>query len=194
MFRQSGRYKIRAMPKSSERFIVLLRGINVSGANKVPMADLRTACTKDGMLDVATYIQSGNIVVSASGPTEAIEAQFEKLLEKKFKVTVPVIVRRASDWPAYIKGNPFPKESEDAPNAVMMALSKKKPEAKAIDQLRERATGEEKVAQAGDAIWIHFANGVADSKLFRNFDKLIGSPVTTRNWRTVLKLGEMVKE
>ena len=182
------------MKNKGERFIVLLRGINVSGANKVPMAELRSACTKDGMLDVATYIQSGNIVVSGSGSAEAIEAQFEKILEKKFKVSVPVIVRRAADWPAYIKGNPFPDESENAPNAVMMALSKKKPDPKAIIQLSERATAGEKVAQSGDAIWIHFANGVADSKLFRNFDKLIGSPVTTRNWRTVLKLGEMVKE
>ena len=182
------------MSKKNERFIVLLRGINVSGANKVPMADLRTACTMDGMLDVATYIQSGNIVICASGSTESIEDQFEKLLEKKFKVSVPVIVRRAADWPAYVKGNPFPKESEDAPNAVMMALSKTKPNPKAIEQLAERATAGEKVAQSGDAIWIHFANGVADSKLFRNFDKLIGSPVTTRNWRTVLKLGEMAKE
>ena len=114
------------MNRKDDRFVVLLRGINVSGANKVPMAELRTACTKNGMSDVATYIQSGNIVVCASGSTESIEAQFEKLLEKKFKVSVPVIVRRASDWPAYIKGNPFPKESESAPTAVMMALSKKK--------------------------------------------------------------------
>lgn len=182
------------MKRKDDRFVVLLRGINVSGANKVPMAELRTACTKDGMSDVATYIQSGNIVICASGSTESIEAQFEKLLEKKFKVSVPVIVRRASDWPAYIKGNPFPRESESAPNAVMMALSKKTPDAKALEQLRERATAGEKVAQSGDAIWIHFANGVADSKLFRNFDKLVGSPVTTRNWRTVLKLGEMTKE
>jgi uncharacterized protein (DUF1697 family) len=183
------------MRGKSGRYIALLRGINVTGRNKVPMSDLRTLCSKAGMTEVETYIQSGNLVVTASGSPGEVEEQLEKLIEKKFKLTIPVIVRRASDWPAYIKGNPFPEASAAAPNAVMIALSKKKPNAAALAGLRERAAAGERLELAGDALWIHFTDGVAKSKLAPGlFDRLVGSPVTTRNWRTVLKLGEMVKE
>ena len=147
------------------------------------------------MTEVETYIASGNLVLTAAGSPGEIEAQLEKLIEKKFKLTIPVIVRRASDWPAYIKGNPFPKASETAPNAVMIALSKKKPNPEALAALRERAVRGERLERVGDALWVHFADGVANSKLAPGlFDRLVGSPVTTRNWRTVVKLGEMTKE
>ena len=183
------------MGKPARKFIALLRGINVTGRNKVPMADLRTLCSKNGMTEVETYIQSGNLVVTAPGSAEEIEKQLEALIEKKFKLTIPVIVRRASEWPAYIKGNPFPEASMTEPNAVMLALSKKKPNAEALTGLRERAVRGEKLELVGDALWIHFKDGVANSKLAPGlFDRLVGSPVTTRNWRTVVKLGEMTKE
>ncbi len=161
----------------------------------IPMADLRTLCSKNGMDKVETYIQSGNIVLSAAGSPNSIEEQLEKLIARKFGFSIPVIVRRASDWPAYMKGNPFPEASVTAPNAVMLALSKTKPNAGALEALRERAVGGESLEQSGDALWIHFSNGVAKSKLAPGlFDRLVGSPVTTRNWRTVVKLGEMTKE
>jgi uncharacterized protein (DUF1697 family) len=180
------------LTKKSERFIALLRGINVTGRNIVPMADLRTLCSKNGMTEVETYIASGNLVLSGRGSPQEIETQLEKLIEKKFKLTIPVIVRRASAWPAYIKGNPFPEASEAAPNAVMIALSKKKLNPDALDGLRERAVRGERLERVGDALWIHFKDGVANSKLAPGlFDRLVGSPVTTRNWRTVVKLGEM---
>ncbi len=183
------------MARKTERFIALLRGINVTGRNKVPMADLRTLCSKNGMTEVETYIASGNLLITAAGSPEEIEKQLEALIEKKFKLTIPVIVRRASAWPAYMKGNPFPEASATEPNAVMLALSRKKPNADALAGLRERAVRGERLEQVGDALWIHFKDGVANSKLAPGlFDRLVGSPVTTRNWRTVVKLGEMTKE
>jgi len=183
------------MSKRSERFIALLRGINVTGRNMIPMADLRALCSKNGMTDVETYIASGNLVLSAAGSPQEIEEQLEKLIEKKFKFSIPVIVRRASEWPAYMKGNPFPEASKTEPNAVMLALSKRKPNDGALEALRERAVNGERLAREGDALWIHFKEGVAKSKLAPGlFDRLVGSPVTTRNWRTVVKLGEMTKE
>ena len=181
--------------KPTERFIALLRGINVTGRNKIPMADLRTLCSSNGLSDVATYIQSGNIVLSAAGSAEAVELQLENLIEKQFGFRVPAIVRRASQWPAYMKGNPFPEASETKPNLVMLALSKRTPNDDALERIRERAVGGEKLERVGDALWILFDQGVASSKLAPGlFDRFVGSPVTTRNWRTVVKLGEMTKE
>ena len=183
------------MTKKTDRFIVLLRGINVGGRNMIPMADLRALCSKSGMTDVVSYIQSGNLVLSAPGNSASVEAEIERLIERRFKLSVAVIVRRASDWPAYMKGNPFAGESKSEGNRVMLALSKRAPLAGAVEGLQERAANLERVRQAGDALWIHFPEGSGTSKLSPAvFDRLVGSPVTIRNWRTVLKLGEMTEK
>ena len=147
------------------------------------------------MTDVETYIQSGNLVLSAAGKPEAIEAEIEGLIERRFRLSIPVIVRRASAWPAYIRSNPFVEESRTEANRVMLALSKRAPLPGAVEGLQERATNGERVKQAGDALWIHFPNGSGTSKLSPSvLDRLAGSPVTVRNFRTVLKLGEMTEE
>lgn len=182
------------MKKRQRTFIALLRGINVSGHNKVPMSELRSMCAELGWGDIQTYIQSGNLVFTAGSAPAALEAELERAIVRSFGLLVPVIVRAATDWPAYVKSNPFPEASEREPNLVMLALSKAPPKADAEVGLRERAVNGERIVRVGDALWIHFSNGVARSKLSPGlFDRLVGSPVTTRNWRTVLKLGELLE-
>jgi uncharacterized protein (DUF1697 family) len=179
----------------ANQYIVLLRGINVSGRNKIPMLELRSMCGDLGHCDVETYIQSGNVVLKAAGAPAKIEAEIEKAIERRFGLSIPVVVRRAADWPSYVKGNPFAEASQTAPNAVMLALSKAAPKPDAAEKLCERAINQERIIQVGDALWIHYANGVANSKLSPAlFDRLVGSPVTARNWRTVLKLAEMTSQ
>jgi uncharacterized protein (DUF1697 family) len=74
----------------------------------------------------------------------------------------------------------------------MLALAKNPPKTDAVEQLQQRASGGERIVQVGDALWLHFPNGVGNSKLTPAvLDRLVGSPVTMRNWRTVLKLHEM---
>src|SRR5690349_11716785 len=104
------------MPKRSQTFVALLRGINVSGYNKVPMADLRSACGRLGWADIQTYIQSGNLIFSAPGSASSLEAELEDLIEKKFGISIPVIIRPATRWPDYVKGNPFQEKCESEPN------------------------------------------------------------------------------
>lgn len=176
-------------------FIALLRGINVGGHNKIPMAGLCSLCADLGWSDVQSYIQSGNLVFSANGTAAALEIKLERAIMEEFGFSIPVIVRAATDWPAYVKNNPFPAASEREPNRVMLGLSKTPPKPDAAKLLQERAANGEHIAQAGDAIWMHFKKGVAGSKLSPAlFDRLVGSPVTMRNWRTVLKLEEMTRK
>lgn len=180
------------MQKPSTRFIALLRGINVTGRNKVPMAELRSLCAGIGWTEVETYIQSGNVAFSSSAAPRVLESEIERAIERQFGHAISVIVRAASDWPAYVKGNPFPEASIREGNRVMMMLSKLPPRPDAVTLLRERAVNGEKLVQVGDALWIHYSSGVAGSKLSPAvFNRLVGSPVTARNWRTVLKLSEM---
>jgi uncharacterized protein (DUF1697 family) len=175
-------------------FIALLRGINVGGRARIPMPELRSLCLEHGWADVQTYIQSGNLLLRAQAEPAQLEEDLERAIERRFGFAVPVLVRSAGEWPAYVRGNPFQEESRSEPNLVMLALSKEPPKADAAGRLQERAAGGERVAQVGDALWTHFASGSARSKLTPALlDRLAGSAVTTRNWRTVLKLEELVR-
>lgn len=172
-------------------FIALLRGINVGSSKRIPMADLRALCTGLGWRDVRTYIQSGNVIFSADAEPPALEGGLERALEEQFDMRVPVVVRSARRWSDYVRSNPFPEASRAMPNLVMLALSKSPPQASAVELIRERATVE-RVERAEDALWIHFAAGSGRSKVTPALlDRSAGSPVTTRNWRTVMKLAQL---
>ena len=173
------------------RLIALLRAVNVGG-RKLPMAQLRALCGELGWEDARTYIQSGNLVFSAPGKAEALEAELEKGIRERFGLDVPVIVRTAAQWTALVAANPFPKVAEDEPNRLQLLVSKDVPKDDAAEKLMDRARAGEVVKAAGGALWFHFPAGVGTSKLTPSLiDKAAGSPSTGRNWRTVLKLQEM---
>ncbi|HUF51767.1 MAG TPA: DUF1697 domain-containing protein [Longimicrobiales bacterium] len=178
----------------SSAFVCLIRGINVGGRNVVPMAELRSVCTDLGWTGVQSYIQSGNLILYARAAPVTLEAELERGIERHFGLSVAVIVRRAEEWQTCIESNPFEESSRREPSLVMLALSKLPPEADAEGRLRERATSGERIVRVGDALWIHYPGGAGRSKLSPGLvDRLVGSPVTTRNWRTVLRIGELAQ-
>ena len=173
--------------------IALLRGINVGGARKLPMAELRAACAAAGLRTTETYIQSGNMVLAHHDPVAA-EAAIEALVAERFGFNVPVVARTAEQWRALVESCPFPEEAEGAPRSLHVLLCKRPPVDDAIEALRGRARDGEKVAHWGEEIAIHFVNGAGDSRLSPTLiDRLIGTPATARNWNTMLKLLEMVE-
>jgi len=173
-------------------YIGLLRGINVGGHKKILMTELRSLATKIGWGHVQTYIQSGNLVFTASGPVTALEARLEQVIERHLNLQIAVVVRTAADWSAYTVGNPFPDAVRSEPKLVMLALAKLPLKPGAASALQERAADGEQITQVGNALWIHFPRSVAKSKLSPALlNRLAGSPVTVRNWLTVLKLHEL---
>lgn len=174
--------------------VALLRGINVGGGNKIPMAELRALAEELGWEKPETYIQSGNLVFEAPGSRATLEAALEDGIKQRFALDIPVVVRSAADWPNYVKANPFTEVAEAEPNRLMLLLSKQSPKPDSAKALQERAKDGEQVKKAADALWIYYPNGAGNSKLTPALiDRLAGSPTTARNWRTVLKLGEMLK-
>jgi uncharacterized protein (DUF1697 family) len=174
------------------RFVALLRAVNVGG-RKVPMAELRDLCGAIGWTDVATYIQSGNVVFSAQGEPQGLEAQLEKALAERF--AVDVIIRSAAQWQAHAAANPFADASAARPNLVMLLVSKAPPAAGAAAALQARAADGERVIEAGGALWIDYPAGSGRSKLTPTLiDRAIGSPATSRNWRTVQTLCDMLAQ
>lgn len=175
-----------------EKTIVLLRGINVGGHRKLAMAELRKAATSAGICDIQTYIQSGNLLFAAASAADA-EIRIEALVKAEFDLSIQAIARTSRQWSAYASGSPFPVAEKERANLLHLGISKQRPAEDAAEKLRERATHGEQIIVIGDAIWIDFVNGVADSKLSPAvIDRAAGSTATMRNWRTVCKLAEML--
>jgi uncharacterized protein (DUF1697 family) len=82
----------------TRRYVALLRGINVGGRNKVPMADLRQTFEDGGYGAVRTYIQSGNVLFETAAPRRSLEDDIERLLEARFQVPIVVVVRSRDQY------------------------------------------------------------------------------------------------
>lgn len=171
-------------------YVALLRGINVGGHRKVPMADLRALAEEIGLVDVQTYVASGNLVFTSGQGGPALQKKIEKAIEGRFGFDVDVIVRSAKEWAIYRDGNPMRKESATHPNRVMITIGKRAATDTDIEALRKKAGPNERVERAGDAIWIWFGKGAGRSKM--GTGPTIKEVWTTRNWRTVEALAEML--
>jgi uncharacterized protein (DUF1697 family) len=171
-------------------FVALLRGINVGGSKRVPMAALRELAAELGLADVATLIQSGNVVFRGRGGAAELETAIERAIERRFGFAVPVVVRSAAQWRGHAAGHPF---GDAAPAGLHLGVSKLPPRRGAVQALAPYCRAGERVAIARNAIWIDFAGGVARSKLTSAvLDREVGSTVTLRNWRTAQQIAAIV--
>jgi uncharacterized protein (DUF1697 family) len=165
--------------------VALLRGINVGGGRKVPMAELRAVAEGLGLTKVRTLIASGNLIFEG----DISEPEVEAAVERHFGFPVDIMVRTAAEWSAIVAANPFPHEAEAAPKFLLLYLGKQPTAEEAVAYLTARAAPEEKVAGHGDALWIYFAAGGGRSKLASGPKPGLW---TGRNWRTVLAIEEML--
>lgn len=178
-----------------KHFLALLRGINVGGHRRLPMAQLREVAGELGWSEVSTYIQSGNLLFRAALDAESARDRLETAIAQRFGLEVPCIVRSARCWFEYEAANPMPEVASERPNLLMLALARGHLPADVGDQLQARAAHGERVVQTEEALWIDFGSAVANSKLTPALlDRLVGSPITTRNWRSVLKLADLLRE
>lgn len=183
----------RSASKKDGVLIALLRGINVGGHKKVPMAELRAMAEALGCSHVESYIQSGNLVVKTALAARAFERALEAEIAGHFGFSVDVVVRTAGQWARYATGSPFADAERERPHLLHLGVAKKKLKAGSVEALRPY-TKHERVHALSDAYWVDFPDGVARSKLTPAvLDRAAGSTVTARNFRTVLKLDEMAR-
>src|SRR5580698_4844358 len=95
-----------------ETVISILRGINVSGKNKIPMVELKALYEKSGFKNVTTYIQSGNVVFSSKeSDLKELPSKIQQIVFKKFGFNVPVIVRTVDEMQKVVELNPLLKKN-----------------------------------------------------------------------------------
>jgi len=181
------------MAKASSRHVALLRGINVGGKNMLPMKELVAMFAKAGCIDVTTYIQSGNVVFCAEDKVvEGLSTGIAKQVEARFGLRVPVVLRTAAEINAVIRANPFLKAgaSEEMLHVSFLADLPGKDLVAGLDAGRSKP---DVFAVVGREIYMQLVNGVSGTKLTNAyFDSKLKTVSTMRNWRTVLKLGEML--
>jgi uncharacterized protein (DUF1697 family) len=176
--------------KASSRYVALLRGINVGGKNMLPMKDLAAMFVGAGCGDVATYIQSGNVVFSAVDKVVAgLSGMIAKQVEERFGMRVPIVLRSAAEIGAVIRRNPFLKAEE----MLHVCFLADQPGKDLVEGLDAGRSAPDVFAVVGREIYMQLANGVSGTKLTNAyFDSKLKTVSTMRNWRTVLKLAEML--
>jgi uncharacterized protein (DUF1697 family) len=175
-------------------YVALLRGINVSGNNRLLMKDLAAACEACGCVDVRTYIQSGNVVFACKPAAAAqVAAKITARLADDFGVNVPVILRSAAALARVAEANPFLAAGADVDRQYVMFLADTPAPSKVAALDPQRSPGD-RFAVVGSEIFLHLPNGAGRSKLTAAyFDAKLATISTARNWRTLLTLIAMTR-
>lgn len=173
------------------RSVLLLRAVNVSGRNSVPMARLREVLASDTDLqNVSTYIASGNIVCDTPADAASACARVRKVIAAEFGVDTPVISRTHDELVAALAALPFDDGAEKLVHAMFL---EGEPTAGAVAVLTERLVPGEELALVGRDLWINYSDdGVHATKLTKAvLDRALGVAGTARNLRTTRKLAEL---
>ena len=178
------------------KYVALLRGINVGGSNKILMADLKAIFISLDFSRPLTYIQSGNIVFgSEEKDISNIENKIKLRIFENYGYAIEVLVLSNRSFNKVLKSNPFAKdESLDKKFMYTMFLSKK-PDIELFNLIKNDDNFPEKMILTGKTIYIYYVNGFGRSKVSTNFiEKKLNVKASARNWNTVSNLDCLLSE
>jgi uncharacterized protein (DUF1697 family) len=185
-----------AMPERNvtNTFILLLRAVNVAGANSMGTKDFVRLLESMGLKNVKTYIQTGNAVFSAhETEAAALPEKIKARIRRVHGFAPEVILLRLDELEGAIASNPYPGADSDpkALHLTFLAVAPKTPDLSTLEKFRKDS---EHYSLKGRAFYFWAPEGVGRSKLFSRIEKSLGVPGTARNWRTVCKLLELARE
>lgn len=178
-------------------YVILLRGINVGGKNKISMAELKLCLEEQGFESVVTYIQSGNVILQSDLDAAALSEDIERLLPKKFKLDSSIVKTVALEYKTFKKivtqaPNDFGKDLLNYRYNVIFLINFNPAEAMA--QISARQSVDE--VWPGDKV-IYFRNSIPEaskSYLSKITQQPVYQSVTIRNWNTTSKLLQLLEE
>lgn len=171
-------------------YILLLRGINVGGNKKVPMAELKALLTKEGFSEIKTILNSGNALFKGKDQESAyLEKYLEEVLEKHFGFSVPCILRRKEEIESLIAADPF--KGIDVLKTTRLYISFLKKDVKSSLSLPYTSEDSSFRILSKDGRTIVSVLELAHAKTpdaMKILEQEFGKGITTRNWNTVQKL------
>jgi uncharacterized protein (DUF1697 family) len=176
------------------QYIVLLRGINVGGRNKIKMADLRKLLEEHDFQKVKTYIQSGNIILEHPTFDEnAISQTIKTAIANHYGYDIAVMTFSATDFKTVIDNNPFPEVPENEYKALNATLLSDIPNLDNFHYVEAKKHESEQIKIIGKAFYMYCPNGYGKTKLDnKTIEKRLEVAATTRNWRSMLKIWGLV--
>jgi uncharacterized protein (DUF1697 family) len=172
-------------------YVILLRGVAPTGKNRVPMAELRVALANAGLVDVQTYIQSGNVIAKSALAAAAVEQQVHEVIAQRIGADITVMARTPRQMADILAGIPFP--AADTSKLYFSILSAR-PAPEPLKALLATDFAPDRVAVVGDTIYSLYATRYSDSKFNNNFfERKLKVAATTRNFNTMSRLLELAE-
>jgi uncharacterized protein (DUF1697 family) len=170
--------------------IVLLRGINLGSRNRIAMPKLRAALEAAGFVDVRTYLQSGNVVLSSPlRPEQAVR----KVIADEFGLDIAVVTRTRAQLANVVERNPLARVAKE-PKRYQVSFLDAKPSRELVRRIEEAADPKERVVVDGREVYAWHPDTIARSKLWTLLaGRSLGVTATARNWTTVTKLLELAE-
>ena len=172
------------------RQVVLLRGVNVGGAGRLKMAELRAALEAEGATSVATYIQSGNLVLHHDAEGAALNARVAEAVERVAGFRPAVLSRSAGAFQRLLDGNPFPEVAD--PKKLYAHLFDGTAPGDVLDRLAPQARRGETLALREGVLWLDAPEGIGRSALAARIEPALGLPCTARNLNTMRAIADML--
>jgi uncharacterized protein (DUF1697 family) len=166
-------------------YVAFLRGVNLGPNNKISMPALRAMAEDLGYTDVATYINSGNLIVTSPKKAATLEREISKAIKDRFGRPIDVTVRTPAQLKKILADNPYP---DGNPSQVTIAFLTKVPAADAKDKVAAVAKDHEPFVISGQQVYVNYSQGIGRSKLAEKFSDIIGVSATVRNIRTIDKV------
>lgn len=174
-------------------FLSFLRGINVSGQKKIPMAELKKLYEELHFENINTYIQSGNVIFKNKNSVD-LSQQIEQKIFEKYNFYVPVIIRTSDEMEKIIGRNPFLKQKDIDLSKLHIVYLANDPNQDNIEKLKNYNYEPDKFYVSGKEVYLYCPNGYGKTKLTNNFfENKLKISATTRNWNTTNELFKILK-
>lgn len=171
-------------------YISLLRGINVSGKNKILMKDLKSLYEKIGLINVVTYIQSGNVIFKSDLTPKTLKMAIENGIFNEFNLIISVLIETPNNLNEAIDNCSFLTDNQLNKSNIYFSFLNEVPIN--ISDLENSNYGDASFNHYKNIIYLYYPNGAGKTKLTNNFiEKKLHKTSTTRNLKTVLKLTEL---
>ena len=175
-------------------FIVLLRGVNVGGANSFSTKDFVGVLETMGLRNIKTYIQSGNAVFQAeTKDTAGLSKKIKTAIQRKHAFAPDVSVLRLDEFEHAVASNPY-RGADSNPKALHLMFLASAPRNVELAAFEKYRAGGEEFSLKKQVFYFWAPDGIGRSKLFSRIEKLLGVTGTARNWRTAGKLLELARE
>jgi uncharacterized protein (DUF1697 family) len=173
--------------------VALLRGVNVGGRGRIPMADLRELFVTLGFSAAKTLLQSGNVVFASDGQPPALEQLLERESASRLGLSTDYFVRTAAEWREVLEHNPFPEAAASDPSHLLVIPLKTAPAAADLKSLQSAIKGRETIAGWERHLYVVYPDGIGTSKLtLAVIEGRLGTRGTGRNWNTAQKLAALM--